>query len=248
MWVKLTRLHIDTGESFFLPYQWQRWFKSLFTFIFHKGRKALNERHGICDISEWIIMEIFFPFSLLSSKRQWHMSPRQTSQRQQFRVGKHSTHPTVPEPQSSLCGEFVPDTVSEICAARRALLSSGLLGAPPPSRPADHIPLASGSAVWPSGYRHESRTCDTRMSCSGQSSGNRPRGSPGGPLCPSDFHQLGNRWSCHLLLRQNSVSGRPDKSTVLSSLSCQELPTHKDILLGGVPRNRAAGGKSRCSY
>lgn len=50
------------------------------------------------------------------------MSPRQTSQRQQLRVGKCSPHPSDLKPQS------IPDTVSEICAARHALPSSGLLG------------------------------------------------------------------------------------------------------------------------
>lgn len=185
--------------------------------------------------------EDLFPFSLLSSKRQWDVSPRQTSQRQQLRVGKCSPHPSDLKPQS------IPDTVSEICAARHALPSSGLLGARPPSRPADRTPLASGSAAWPSVYRRESRTCDTRRSYSEQSSANTPRGSLAGLLCPSDFRQLGNRWSCHLLLRQNSVSGRPDRSTALFSLSCQVQPTHKDIFLGWAPRNEATSGRHRCS-
>lgn len=154
----------------------------------------------------------------MSSKRQWDMSPTQTLWRQEFRVVKNFTHyPSVLKTLALLL--CIPDIVSEICAARHVLLSSGLLGAQPPSRPVDHIPLASGSVVWPSVYPHESRTCDTRRSYSGQSSGNRPQGSPGGLLCLSDFHQLGNRWSCHLLLRQNCVSGRPAKFLQIFSLS-----------------------------
>lgn len=101
-------------------------------------------------------------------------------------------------------GRGIPDTVSETCGARHALLSSGLLGVQWPSRPTDHSPPASGSAVWPSVCPRVNQTCDTRRSCSGRSSGNKPQGSPDEPLCPSDFRQLGSRWSCHLLLWQKN--------------------------------------------
>lgn len=215
--------------------------------FFHKGRKDLNDRNGICDISEMNHNEDLFPFSPLSSKRQGDVSPRQTSQRQQLRTGKRSPHPSDSKPQPCLCVRFIPDTVSEICAARHALPSSGLLGARPPSRPADRTPLASDSAAWPSVYRRESRTCDTRRSYSEQSSVNTPRGSPAGLLCPSDFRQLGNRWSCRLLLRQNSASGRPDRFIALFSPFCQVLPIHKDIFLGWAPSNQASSGRNRCS-
>ena len=104
-----------------------------------------------------------------------------------------------------------PGKVSEICAAGHAPLSSGPLGVRWPSRPTGHIPLASGSAVWPAACPRVNQTCDTRRSCSGQSSGNKPQGSPGEPLCLSGFRQLGSRWSCHLLLWQKAVLKRVAK-------------------------------------
>ena len=108
-----------------------------------------------------------------------------------------------------------PGKASEICGAGHAPLSSDPLGVRWPSRPAGHTPPASGSAAWPSACPRANQTCDTRRSCSGQSSGNKPRGSPGEPLCPFGFHQLGSRWSCHLLLWQKAVLGGMARSTNL---------------------------------
>lgn len=106
--------------------------------------------------------------------------------------------PSTPE------GRGLPGTVSGTCGAGHVLPSSGLLGVQRPSRPAGHTHLASGSAVWPAACPHGNQTCDTRRSCSGRSSGNKPQGSPGELLCPSGFHQPGNRGSCHLLLWQKN--------------------------------------------
>lgn len=111
----------------------------------------------------------------------------------------------------SLGTRVIPGRASEICEARHVLPSSDRLGVQWPSRPAGHTLLASGSAVWPLVCRRVSQTCGTRRSCSGQSSGNKPQGSPGEPLYPSDFRQLGNRWSCHLLLWQKTALGRVAK-------------------------------------
>lgn len=185
---------------------------------------------------KWIIVKICFPFPCchLRDREMCHQDKHHRDNSSGWERVPHI--PVTQSPSPAFVWGFIPDTVSEICAARHALPSSGLLGARPPSRPADHTPLASGSAVWPSVCRRGSRTCDTRRSYSEQSSANRPRGSPAGPLCPSDFRQLGNRWSCHLLLRQNSVSGRPDMSTALFSLSCQVLLPTKTFSWAGHQR------------
>lgn len=156
---------------------------------------------------------------------------------QQYRLSIPAATALPPQPWE----EVIPDKVSETCGARHALPSSGHLGVQWPSRPADRTPLASGSAVWPWVCRRGTQTCDTRRSCSGQSSGNKPQGSPGEPLCPSDFHQLGNRWSCHLLLWQRTVLGRVARITTLLSLLFQ-VSLIKSFLRW-VPRTQICSGK-----